>query len=36
MLVVARYIIENPVRAKLVARSEDYPLSGSFEYQLWG
>ena len=29
---VARYILENPVRARLVERVEDYPFLGSFEY----
>jgi hypothetical protein len=33
-LVVARYILENPVRAGLVARVEDYPFVGSFVYEL--
>ena len=28
-LSVARYIIENPVRARLVRNPEDYPFSGS-------
>ncbi len=32
--VVARYILENPIRAGLVERSKDYPLSGSFEFDL--
>lgn len=32
--VVARYILENPVRAGLVSRIEDYPFLGSFEYTL--
>jgi REP element-mobilizing transposase RayT len=31
---VARYILENPVRAGLVARIEDYSYSGSTEYTL--
>ena len=31
---VARYILENPVRAGLVCRIEDYPYSGSTEYTL--
>jgi len=31
---VARYILENPVRAGLVARCEDYPFSGSSKYTL--
>jgi putative transposase len=30
--VVARYILENPVRAGLVRDSFEYPLSGSFEF----
>jgi putative transposase len=29
---VARYIIENPLRARLVARVDDYPFWGSFDY----
>ena len=33
-LVVARYILENPVRARLVQRIEDYPYCGSLEYPL--
>ena len=32
--VVARYILENPVRAGLVGRVEDYPFAGSFRYSL--
>src|SRR5207249_4343010 len=31
-LTVARYILENPVRAGLVARVEDYPYLGSCLY----
>jgi hypothetical protein len=31
---VARYILENPVRAGLVARVEDYPFAGSCTYPL--
>jgi putative transposase len=31
---VARYIMENPVRAGLVARVEDYPFAGSPVYPL--
>ena len=30
--VVIRYLLENPIRAGLVARIEDYPFLGSFEY----
>ena len=30
--VVVRYLLENPVRAGLVAQIEDYPFLGSFEY----
>jgi len=30
----ARYIIQNPVRAGLVADLHDYPLCGSFEFEL--
>jgi REP element-mobilizing transposase RayT len=33
-LVVARYILENPVRAGLVQRVEDYPFAGSLVYSL--
>jgi len=33
-LSVARYILENPVRAGLVACIEDYPFSGSSVYSL--
>ncbi len=33
-LVVARYILENPLRAGLVERPEDYPFSGSRTHQL--
>jgi putative transposase len=32
--VVARYILENPVRAGLVAAIEEYPFVGSFVYTL--
>jgi REP element-mobilizing transposase RayT len=32
--VVARYILENPVRAGLVGRVEDYPFVGSFVHSL--
>jgi len=31
---VARYILENPVRAGLVARFDEYPFSGSDRYSL--
>jgi len=31
---VARYILENPVRAGLVERIEDYPFSGSSDYTI--
>ena len=31
-LSVARYILENPVRASLASRVEDYPLAGSSVY----
>jgi hypothetical protein len=34
MLSVARYILENPVRAGLVARVEDYPFVGSQTHPL--
>ena len=30
---VVRYVLENPVRARLVASPEDYPYSGSFVYE---
>ena len=33
-LVVARYILANPVRAGLVQRIEDYPFIGSLVYPL--
>ncbi|HET6956287.1 MAG TPA: transposase [Vicinamibacterales bacterium] len=33
-LVVAKYILENPVRAGLVKRVEDYPFVGSMVYPL--
>ena len=33
-LVVARYIVENPLRAGLVRRVEDYPFVGSEVYRL--
>ena len=33
-LVVARYILENPLRAGLVGRIEDYPFAGSRVYSL--
>jgi len=32
--VVARYILENPLRARLVERIEDYPYVGSLVYPL--
>jgi putative transposase len=32
--IVARYILENPIRAGLVTRIEDYPYAGSFAYTL--
>jgi putative transposase len=31
---VARYILENPLRAQLVERVEDYPYVGSMAYEL--
>jgi len=31
---VVRYILENPIRAGLVERIEDYPFVGSFVYTL--
>ena len=33
-LMVVRYILQNPVRAGLVARFSDYPYSGSDRYSL--
>ena len=33
-LVVAKYILENPVRARLVENPEDYPFSGSRTHTL--
>jgi len=33
-LVVARYILQNPLRAGLVKRIEDYPFVGSLEWPL--
>jgi putative transposase len=32
LVAIARYIFANPVRAGIVARAEDYPFSGSFEW----
>ena len=32
--VVARYILENPIRAGMVRRVEDYPFAGSLSYPL--
>ena len=31
---VVRYILENPLRAGLVTRPEDYPYSGSSTYSI--
>ena len=31
---MCRYILENPVRAKLVALAIEYPLSGSTQYTI--
>ena len=36
LLVVTRYILENPIRAGLVESAIEYPLSGSFEFPLDG
>ena len=36
LLVVTRYILENPIRAGLVESAVEYPLSGSFEFPLDG
>jgi REP element-mobilizing transposase RayT len=33
-VVVARYILENPLRAGLVSRIEHYPFSGSLEWPM--
>ena len=33
-LVVAKYILENPIRGGLVKRVEDYPFAGSLVYSL--
>jgi putative transposase len=33
-IVVARYILDNPVRAGLVARFDEYPFSGSSRYSI--
>ena len=33
-IVVARYILENPIRAGLVERVEAYPFAGSLEYAI--
>jgi hypothetical protein len=33
-IVVARYILNNPIRAGLVKRIEDYPYCGSLEWSL--
>jgi putative transposase len=33
-IVVARYILDNPVRAGLVARFDEYPHSGSTKYTM--
>ena len=33
-MVVARYIMENPIRAGLAPRVEDYPFAGSLVYSL--
>jgi len=33
-LTIVRYILENPVRAGLVARFDEYPYSGSDRYSL--
>ncbi len=33
-VVVAKYILENPIRARLVQRVEDYPFVGSLVYSL--
>ena len=34
LAMAARYILENPVRAGLVTEVRDYPLSGSFEFEI--
>jgi len=33
-IIVARYILQNPLRAGLVKRIEDYPFVGSLEWPL--
>jgi putative transposase len=33
-LVVAKYVLENPIRAGLVKRVEDYPFLGSLKYSV--
>ncbi len=33
-LAVARYILENPIRAGLVERAQDYPFLGSGVYSI--
>ena len=35
MIDVARYIFENPVRAKMVTSASDYPWSGSIVWPDW-
>jgi REP element-mobilizing transposase RayT len=34
LLAAARYVLENPVRAGLVKDYREYPLTGSFEFDL--
>jgi REP element-mobilizing transposase RayT len=34
LISVARYILENPVRARLVTRIDEYPFSGSSIYSI--
>ena len=33
-MVVAKYIVGNPVRKGIIERWEDYPFSGSLVYEL--
>jgi putative transposase len=35
VLITARYIVENPVRAGLIIDARDYEWGGSFEWNLW-
>ena len=33
--VIVRYVLDNPVRAQLVTRAEDYPFSGAKYWPEW-